>query len=179
MKKTFLVGLLALSFASTASAQDDMAMSTSGGSGDNSIANGAQSFSFSVPGGGNGYADGAAGVWMMLSDNMNLGLNVGLGFANKPDTTYNILLAPAVRMYSSTDGNVLPYIHGQANLLLPDPGDLQLSAEGGLGVEWFVTKSFSLAGHAAVGLNLLQQGGSDAGISIGTFQSVLTANIYQ
>lgn len=143
-----------------------------------------KSLSFGIPSGGNGYASGAAGLWMMVTPDINLGMNVGLSFGNKPETSYDVLVAPAIRYYVSKEGSVLPYFAGQLNLRIYDDGvdgnddDPELSVAGGPGVEWFVTDAFSISGWVGAGLNILQRGGSDAGIRFGTLTSGLTAQLY-
>jgi hypothetical protein len=149
--------------------------------GDTAIAEGATSLSFGVPTGGNPYASGAAGIWRVVGPNMNVGANVGLAFDTEPDTQWDLLLAPAVRYYTATDGPVLPYFLGQANLHLYDTGgnnDPGLAVIGGIGVEWFVMKQFSIAGHVGLGVDLLRESGADP-LRIGTFTSNLSAQIYQ
>ncbi len=143
----------------------------------NSATEGAKSLSFAIPSGGNAYADGAFGLWL-VNANMNIGINVGLAVATKPDTSHDVLLAPALRYYITQEGEVLPFYHAQVNLRLAKDADLELGAAAGLGVEWFVVKPFSIAGHVGLGLDLLRQGGSDAGQRIGTITSALTAQLY-
>ncbi len=149
---------------------------------DNGLKEGGTSLSFGVPSGGNGYAAGTAGYWMLLAPNMNVGFNVGLAIdTGGNDPVWDILLAPAVRFYTATDGNVLPFFHGQANFRIFDPGsgteDPEFGVAGGLGLEWFATKNFSIAGQVGLGIDVLRPGGADP-VKIGTFTSGLTAQIY-
>src|SRR5262249_2399616 len=82
-------------------------------SGANALVAGAKSLSFRVPNGGNRYADGAAGIWYMMTDDINLGINVGLGIDRTDtgadtNTAWDILLAPAIKYYMAK-GVVNPY----------------------------------------------------------------------
>lgn len=151
-----------------------------GSNGKNSLYDGASSLSFAVPNGGNGYASGAAGYWMMFG-NLNVGFNVGLALdTGGADTAWDILLAPAVRSYWSTDGEVAPFWYGQLNLRLADNGatDTQeLGIAGGLGVEWFVVENFSISGQVGLGIDILRPDPLDP-LALGTFTSALTAQIY-
>lgn len=163
--------------ASRASAQE--------GASSNSLVAGAKSLSFELPSGGNGYADGAAGIWYMMTDNINLGVNIGLGIdredsGNDTTTTWDVLLAPAMRYYLSTTGVVAPYIHGQANLrFFDDGGDdhVELGLAAGIGVEWFPVRNFSVGGQTGLGIDLVRSGTGEP-VKVATFTSALTAQIY-
>ena len=179
--KWLAVALVLVAAPMTAQAQDAM---DGGGSGGHGVAAMKKSLSFGIPNGGNGYVNGAAGVWMMMMENLNLGINFGLAFGNKPETNFDVLVGPAVRYYLDVAGPVLPFVAGQMNFRFYDDGvtgnddDPELSLAGGLGAEWFVTDIFSIAGHVGLGLDLLRAGGSDAGIRAGTFTSGMTAQLY-
>jgi hypothetical protein len=154
-------------------------------SGGNSIAEGAKSLSFGIPSGGNPHASGAAGLWMVVKQNINMGFNVGLAY-DSDSSDYDLLLAPAVRYYTATDGEVLPFFLGQVNLRLHDTSigttsntDPHLALIGGLGLEWFVTKQFSVAGAVGVGLDVLRKDQGLDGLGLGTFTGNLSAQIYQ
>jgi len=135
----FLVAALTL-FGSTASAQEtgdsggggasqSAPQSSEDGGDQNGLEEGAISLSFTFPGGGNPFADGAAGVWYMVNDNFNLGINVGVGFdtenregagdtsvdldSDEIPTRFDLFLAPTARYYLFEDSNVAPYILGQ------------------------------------------------------------------
>lgn len=174
------------------------------------------SISLAVPNGGNPYADGTAGAWYMITDNMNLGVNLGFGIESQTvvsnydqdnqsstsRTGFDLLLAPALRYYLTSDSSVAPYILGQMNFhkyfdgdndTSADPsdenfnGDLQpeLSLVGGFGVEWFPVERFSIGGHVGLGIDLVRQNrftGSNTltenGLRIGTFTSSINANLY-
>lgn len=181
MKKAFsTLGLcIALvGFTSQAKAQGEIATSPGGA---NSLTDGANSLSFGIPNGGNGYASGTAGYWMMVGPDMNLGLNIGLALdTGGEETVYDLLLAPVLKMYMHTDGVVAPYWYGQLNFQINDNGvdsDNALSLAGGLGVEWFITQVFSVAGQVGVGVDIIRAGDVDP-FSLGTFTSGLTAQIY-
>ena len=176
--RTLIVGCALVLVPLAAQAQEE------GGGGSNGVAAQKKSISFGIPNGGNGYASGAIAPWMMVSPTINLGINVGLAFGNKPDTNYDLLIGPAIRYYLMTSGDVLPYVHAQLNFRFYDDGvsgnkdDPELSLAGGMGAEWFITDVFSLAGHFGLGIDVLRKGGSDAGIRLGTFTSGLTGQIY-
>jgi hypothetical protein len=151
----------------------------------NALVAGAKSLSFAVPAGGNRYASGAAGIWYMLSDDMNLGVNVGLGIdrtdtGTDTNTAWDILLAPALRYYMAK-GVVNPYFLGQVNLRFHDDGgadnDPELGIAGGIGAEWFPVRNFSIGGEAGVGIDIIRSGAGEP-IRLGTFTSALVANIY-
>lgn len=177
MKRIGLVVALmsATLFASAARAEEG---------GANSLVAGAKSLSFRLPGGGNRYADGAAGIWYMLSDDMNLGINVGLGIDHQNPgasvTAWDILLAPALKYYMAK-GVVNPYFLGQVNLRFHDDGnnnnDPELGVAGGIGAEWFPVRNFSIGGEAGLGIDIVRQAPGKP-VKIGTFQSALVANIY-
>lgn len=178
MRKVSLVAAsafaVAFAFASVAQAQDAA----------NGLSAGAKSLSFSIPSGGNGYAGNAAGLWMMMGPTMNLGINVGLSYASSDAASpYALLLAPAIRMYMDTSSSVAPFYFGQLNLLIAnndngnDEDDApEMSVAGGLGVEWFPVKAFSVSGHVGVGAKVLGQEGAPK--TLGTFTSGLTAQMY-
>lgn len=188
MKKQLLLlaifAMTTFAFSSSAFAQGERAPN-------NALSAGEHSLSFSVPGGGNPYAGGAFGYWMMLSPNINLGLNVGLGIDPRegfdPDsgeetTNYfwNILLAPTLKYYPSTRGDVAMFYFGQLNFGIgggagetDDPG---FGIAGGLGVEWFPVTRFSISGQAGLGIDIVRPGLEPFGV--GTFTSALAANIY-
>ncbi|MBC7793077.1 MAG: hypothetical protein H7Z43_05175 [Clostridia bacterium] len=150
----------------------------------NLLVAGAKSLSFAIPGGNNGYASGAAGLWYMITDQVNLGFNVGLGLDRQnagtgTETTWDILLAPAMRYYLKTDGVVAPFIHGQANFRInhqPDNTGEELGVAGGVGAEWFPVRQFSIAGQVGLGVDVVRQNNSEP--AIGTFTSQLSAQLY-
>jgi hypothetical protein len=172
---SWLVAVLGVMLlASSAQAQDTAAPR-------NMLTQGSKSLSFSVPGGGNPYAAGAAGLWYMLTNEMNLGLNVGLGIDRAGGgTSFSLLLAPALRYYLMTDGVVAPFFFGQTNFLIANPagpGDtnFEWGIAGGLGAEWFPVRQFSISGQVGLGVDIVREGDEPG---IGTFTSQLAANIY-
>lgn len=178
-------GLIAALLVATMGASIASAQESSNASGGNALTLGAKSLSFAVPNGGNGYASGAAGFWYMLAENVNLGFNVGLGIdrvdnGTETTTNWDLLLAPAVRYYLSTSGVVAPYFHGQANLRFHDTdgdNDPELGVAGGIGVEWFPVRNFSVGGQTGLGIDLIRSGSGEP-VKVATFTSALLANIY-
>jgi hypothetical protein len=137
------------------------------------------SLSFGVPSGGNDYAAGAAGLWWMASDSVNLGFNVGLGFNFDQDNAVDILLAPALRYYLLRTDRVSPFLLGQMNLRIFENGpdaDLNFGLLTGLGAEVWLISELSLAGYVGMGFDLYQGDGGSA--SIGTLTSGITLNLY-
>jgi hypothetical protein len=122
----------------------------------------------------------------MVTDTINLGMNLGLGIdpqgaGGATTTNYDILLAPAMRYYLTTSGVVAPFIHAQANLRFyddhVDTKHIGLGAAGGIGVEWFPVRNFSVGGQTGLGLDIVRP---DPGkpVKLATFTSALTAQIY-
>ncbi len=127
----------------------------SGGGGEagaNALDDGAVSLAFGVPTGGNPYAEGTAGVWYMVTDSINLGINLGVGVDSTTEinnyetdegfsvnrTGFDLLIAPAIRYYLMNDSPVAPYILGQVNFhkyfdgepaTSADPTDANFSSE--------------------------------------------------
>lgn len=114
----------------TSSSTTTSSSASAGSTGEaNSLNSGAYSLSFAVPGGGNPYANGAVGFWYMITDNINLGINLGLGIEatetingyntdaedSTSTTAFDLLLAPAMRYYLFNTDSVAPYILGQLN----------------------------------------------------------------
>lgn len=187
MKKSLL--LLAL-FAMTTFAFSSSAFAQGVEAPNNALKAGQHSLSFSVPGGGNPYAGGAFGYWMMLTPNVNLGLNVGLGLNpteglnddGEETTHYNwdLLLAPTLKYYPVTRGSVAMFYFGQLNFGISSTGgetnDPGFGVAGGLGVEWFPVTRFSISGQAGLGIDIVRPNQEPFGV--GTFTSSLAANIY-
>jgi len=148
--------------------------------GANSLGSGSKSLSLSVPAGGNPYAGGAFGIWMGLSSELNLGINIGLGIDTAPeDDVFNLLLAPALKYYLMPGNEITPFIIGQINLGFTSVGDdaIDFGILGGFGVEWFVTPIFSLAGYTGIGVDILRPGNTDP-FRLGTFTSGLSVQFY-
>lgn len=181
----FVVGSMCL--ATSAWAQDEgggdaVESAPAAPTGTNGVTKQQRSLSFGIPSGGNGYANGAAGVWLFATPDVNLGINLGLALdTGGDDPVWDILLAPAVRYYLSMMGNVMPFVLGQLNFRIAaaggDTSDPELGLAGGLGLEWFVTPVFSIAGHVGLGIDVLRSNNQDP-LALGTFTSGLTANLY-
>ncbi len=156
----------------------------------NALAAGKHSLSFALPGGGNPYAGGAFGYWMMLTPEINFGINVGLAVDRQGNTvnddvitSWDLLLAPTMKFYTSRRSVVAPYYFAQLNLRLNDSGaansevNTEMGLAGGIGVEWFPVTNFSVGGHAGLGLDIIRSGNGEP-IAVGTFTSGLSAQIY-
>ena len=179
--------LTVLFCASLASAEEEGL--TAIGRDDNALGEGAHSLSFAFPGGGNPYAGGAAGYWIMVTDQINLGLNLGLSLdpqevgGNTRITPWQILLAPAIRYYMSTSKRFAPYLGGQLNLRLSSDGNTntderpELAIAGGIGVEYFLWRHMSLGGFVGLGIDLVRQRPKEP-IGISTFTSALILSFY-
>ncbi len=149
-----------------------VANSGSGGGGPKKM-----SLSLNVPAGGNPAGGGTAGLWMMMSPQLNVGFNVGLAFDSENDPGHDILLAPALRYYFAQTSPVAPFYYGTARIRIvdQDEDDIQVGIAGGLGAEWFVTDVFSIAGWTGLGIDLVRPGD---GIAVGTLTSGISAQIY-
>ncbi|MFU8807093.1 MAG: hypothetical protein ACNA8W_25015 [Bradymonadaceae bacterium] len=156
------------------------------------LAAGAHSLSFGVPGGGNPYAPGTLGYWIMVAPEINVGINVGfaldrrtvtVGAEEETRTSWDVLLAPAVKFYTSRLTTVAPYYFAQVNLRFHDDGidatdeDLEMGLALGLGAEWFPVPNFSIGGHVGIGVDVLRPGNAEP-VALGTFTSGLSAQIY-
>lgn len=146
----------------------------------NALSDGMHSLSFGIPDGGNSNAAGTAGYWVMFG-NLNVGFNVGLALdTGTDDTSFDILLAPTVRSYVSTDGVVCPFWFGQVNLRLADNGSddtQELGVAAGVGAEWFPVPEFSISGQVGLGVDVIRPGDLDP-VALGSFTSELSAQIY-
>lgn len=186
MRKNVLA-LLVISFVSLLGSQAFAQQEFRADQAPNALAAGKHSLSFAVPGGGNPYATGAFGYWMMLTPEINFGINVGFGLDRQGNnvnddvtTNWDLLLAPALKFYTSRRSVVAPYYFAQLNLRLHDTNgntDPELGLAGGLGVEWFPVTNFSIGGHAGLGIDILRAGNGEP-IAVGTFTSGLSAQIY-
>jgi hypothetical protein len=97
------------------------------------------------------------------------------------DTQWDLLLAPEIRYYLTTMGPVLPFISAVLKFRMFDPGaadsENSLGVGGGIGLEWFITKVFSLAGHTGIGFDFIRPG-DDSGVGIGTLTTALSVQLY-
>jgi len=135
------------------------------------------SLSLNIPAGGNPAGGGTAGLWMMMSPQLNVGFNVGLALDSENDPGHDILLAPALRYYFAQTSPVAPFYYGTARIRLVDQDDdnIQVGVAGGLGAEWFVTDVFSIAGWTGIGIDVVRPGD---GIGVGTLTSGISGQIY-
>ena len=152
----------------------------------------AKSLSFAFPAGGSGYLAGSsylggvAGMWLMVLDDLNAGLN--LGITTHPSATegddWQIVLAPAVKYYFTKGFNVAPFVFGQFDLTFGKmsalPGtktSAQVGLAGGLGAEYFVMKQLSLGGQVGVRFDANRPSPLDV-VGFVTFTSSLNLSFY-
>lgn len=122
----------------------------------NALQKGRRSISFGLPG------SPRFGIWTMLSERTNLGLNAELEMQNSdaPDVEgWGLELAPAIKRYTRGLGPVMPFLYGEVNLGFGkssqggnDVTNWGTGAFGGLGVEWFPVRSISIGGYTGLGL---------------------------
>lgn len=138
------------------------------------------SLSFGLPGGGNDTLAGAVGVWGMVRDRVNLGINVAFELDFEDDQPLDFAVAPVARIYLTDTGRVAPFVLGEARLSFAeteaDRLDAFLSVAGGLGGEVWLIEELSVAGHVGLAVDLLRGNGGRP--ALGTFTSGLTLNIY-
>lgn len=218
-----LVAAFALVFVgSTAFAQGD-------GAGDkrNAVIPGQKTLTFALPTGSNPYASGAAGMGYVVTENIVVGLNLGLSFdsqtakavqtsgsgdsisydgkepvsddinadldqANRTKNSFDLLVAPNIKYYMNSTGNVLPYAYGQLNFQKffdgdqtttpsikksveatgSDPSDrrtlnpseqIGMAVVAGFGVDWFPVPRFSVGGHVGLGVDVIRPNIGDTG----------------
>jgi hypothetical protein len=152
---------------------------------------GTRSISFGLPG---DQGSGSFGIWTMLNEKVNLGLNLGLGISNSrtegtttaKGTSFSI--GPALRYYTAALGPVAPFLYGQGDfhygkdtLPAPERSDKGFGLTGGLGAEWFPVRNIGIAGFT--GLRLARTSStrepiSSSSFSFGTLTSGLSFNIY-
>jgi hypothetical protein len=179
--RNFALGLaLTLTVAGTAAAQSPTALEA-----------GARSISFALPG-----DEGAPtfGFWTMLSDQLNLGINLGISLANNKHDgttvtkTTGFSIGPAVRYYTGALGPVAPFFYGagdftysKRNVPATDGANKIFGLSTGLGAEWFPVRSVSIGGFT--GLRLSRSSSSVGPIStstltFGTMTSGLAIQLY-
>lgn len=155
---------------------------------------GKRSISFGLPG-----DEGTAnfGVWTMFSENVNLGINLGLGLnrasveGTTTGKTSRISIAPALRYYTGSFGPVTPFLYGEAGLSYAkehEPNDASTKGfglAGGLGAEWFPVGNISIGGYTGLRVGSASTSRSQAGgtiksstLSVSTLTSGLSINIY-
>ena len=133
---------------------------------------------FAIPTGNKG----SAGILYVLTPKMLLELDVGFSYQKdkfindqgEKEGLWGYLLAPGIRYYFMGSGPVNVYIKGALQYADNKEQDAQVSLMGGLGVEWFVTKYFSIGGDTGLGFQLMP---SD-NFGVGTISHGLSANIY-
>ncbi|HEY8470544.1 MAG TPA: hypothetical protein VIL18_12915 [Longimicrobiales bacterium] len=128
---------------------------------ENALQKGRRSISFGLPGGGGT----SFGIWTMLSQRTNLGLNVELDMrdSDTPDVgSWELELAPAIKRYTRGLGPVTPFLYGEVSLGFAessqganDLSSWSTGAFGGLGVEWFPVRSVSIGGYTGIGLSYM------------------------
>ncbi len=122
---------------------------------DNGIAQGKKNVAFAVPGGGGALVGGK----YFLSASSALGLDVGYSVTipEHGDSTGGFTLLPSYTWYLTTQGRLLTFLKGALNITKIQGVDfsdaLTLDIGGFFGVEFFVTKEFSLAGELGLAIN--------------------------
>lgn len=132
------------------------------GAGDNALRPGATSISMGIA------ADPSVGFWTMPSGRTALGIvgsvqgiRSSLGDVESDQTL--LVLSPQVKRYRSTQGAILPYLHGSVFASLTEfegrsPGGTSggrftaVGATAGVGLDWFPVRRVGLGGHAGLGL---------------------------
>jgi hypothetical protein len=204
----------------------------------NALIPGEKTIAFGLPSGSNPYASGTAGMGYVVTENIVVGINLGLsldsqtakaietsgtgdsisfdgkssvsddtnaqlGSGNKTRTSFDLLLAPNIKYYFGSDGNVLPYAFGQLNFQKffdgdqtttpslkksieatgSDPSDqrnlnpqeqLGLAVVGGFGVDWFPVPRFSVGGHVGLGVDVIRPTAGLAGATNDNGERIIT-----
>ena len=135
---------------------------------------GAWSLSFSLPSGGGA----SLGVWKLVGDRTNLGLDVGVRSVSTSDalnfddgrpsekltsSDLGLAIEPSIRQYIATYRTLAPYIHGSllfayssldAETVSQQATTVRKTYEygigAGIGVEWAPLERFSVGGHTGV-----------------------------
>lgn len=146
--------------------------------GENALRPGASSINVGVS------PDPSVGYWRMLSGRTALGV-VGSVQAIRDSAGDDelsrtfVTVSPQVKHYHSTEGAILPYLHGALLASVADLGsstpesDDRRTVLGGtaaLGLDWFPVRRVSVGGHA--GLGLLRASSSIGGADGDDFESV-------
>lgn len=145
------------------------------------------------------YGDVQAGMWRMVSERSNLGLDVGVLLARGSDddsdrSSAALTVAPSLKRYGAPTGRFAPYLFASVPLgvqrheLDGDADQEGWSVGGSLaaGLDWFPVRGASLGAHAGVHASYssraLGGGGrpevEDVGTTFGTFGSGLSLHIY-
>ena len=184
-----------------------VASASASGPAQNSLHEGIWSLSFRLPTGGNPWLENSVGAWYMLTERINLGLNVALSIdpeqtAGTTTTTVNgtvvvtndtyinttLVVAPALKYYFTTSGLVTPYVLGQINVGFARGTDGTvstgggtagvLSAIGGFGLEVFPWRFLSLGGTVGIKLDLLRPNNAARSAALETITSAVYATAY-
>ena len=148
--------------------------------GENALRPGASSINLGIS------PEPSVGYWRMLSGRTALGV-VGSAEAIRDSSGDDELsrtlltVSPQVKRYRSTEGAILPYLHGALFASVIDlgsstpgvGGDDRSTVLGGtaaVGLDWFPVRRVSLGGHA--GLGLLRAASSIGGADGDDFESV-------
>ncbi len=135
------------------------------------IANYGYGMNFMIPTGDKA----TAGFLMILSEKLLLELDLGFGWQDgEPEGTWGLVLGPAARYYIAGTGPVNLYLKGKLEFAKNKDQDADVALFGGLGVEWFVAKQFSIAGDTGLAIKLMP---SD-NLGFSTLTHGLSANIY-
>ncbi len=163
-----------------------------------------RSNSFSL---GIGYSP-RVGVWHRFSPRVQAGVEVvGRREASGDDdghgfTSTQVGIAPAIKLYASTNAPLLPYVYGEASVSFGSartvadgpPGEELISEQNvrtlgvviGLGMDWFPVERVSVGGHAGLEAQWrryeYESGATEfppqTGSTIGTFNSGLRVHFY-
>ena len=172
MKNTLLslAVILTLGAAGVAHADEDIG-ATAGHHG------GPWSLQVGLPGGGNGYAPNAAGIWYLVKPNFNFGINLAMGIdPQTAGTVWNFGIAPAARFYFGS-GRLMPYAYADAHLSFAKGADPTLDGAGGFGAELFVSGPLSVSAQTGLRVGIIVPAGHSP-ISLATFTSGILASLY-
>lgn len=167
------------------------------------LSEGRWSFAFELPAGGGG----AIGIWKLISDRTNLGLNLSFavdrrttdissdgGGSSRALTHWDFAAAPALKRYLAARGPVAPYLYGDFSFLYSqttfDPidaknWDVDLGAGAAVGADWFPLSRVSIGGYTGVMVRWrvseqrhVDVGGRSYDFSLDTFTSRLFLHVY-
>jgi len=130
--------------------------------------------SFLVPTG----SKSTAGLLYIMDDKKLLELDFGLAWKDKggkdDEGTWGLLLAPGLRYYLMTKGDIGVYFKGLLQFAKNKDQDASMGVFGGLGVEWWVTEEFSLCGDTGASIDLIP----DENLGLNTLSHGFSANLY-
>jgi hypothetical protein len=164
------------------------------GAGDNALRPGATSITLGVA------ADPSVGIWTMPSGRTAVGIvgsvqGIRSSFGDTESDQTLLVIAPQVKRYGSTDGAILPYLHGSVFASLTEfegrsPGATSggrftaVGATAGVGLDWFPVRRVGLGGHAGLGLTRSEadplQAGEDETTTwrLQTFTAAIQVQLY-